>query len=964
MRRLLSLLLVVAACGSPKTTGPKGPPDRDPGARVGSAEAPHPPPPPLPPVVDETKPLALDPAVRTGTLANGLTYYVRANRKPEKRVQLWLAVNSGSVLETDEERGYSHLLEHIAFQGTKRFPKHDIQDFIERSGMRFGADLNAYTTFDETVYQLMVPTDDPKTVDKGIDVLRDWTTDISFDPKAVLDERRIIEEERRIRNSAGFRMLQQILPVAFAGSKYAERLPIGTVDAIAAATADKLKKVYQTWYRPEMMAVIVVGDIDPAAMEAELKAKFADIPRAAATAAKRPTPTIETDRPARMVVARDKEQAVFTASIDYLIPHRPRASIADVRRMLTEGMFSHLVNQRLDTIAKRGTSPWTAANVSIAAGLRPIDELSLEGTAKPGKLLDTIGGLAAEMARVRQHGFSPEELDEARAALLQEAEEAAKEVDTHDSRGVADSIVNNFLTHSMLAGPVKQLELAKAILPTITAEQVAAIAKNLGDKGRVVTIQAPPKGDVPSEAEIAARIAKDASAPIGAWQAVDLSQPLLAAEPKPGSVTAEKALSNGIVQWTLSNGASVYLKKTDFKADEVTISAVSNGGASMVSDADFPQVQFASAIVNAAGVGNYSVQDLQKKLAGKKVSVETTIDDEHEKVVGVTSPDDLEPTLQLMHAAFTAPRKDAGAFEAWRTQQLMTAQMIEANAQAKFVIGAFEYLFQGNQRLPLPFPTKKRIESIKLDAVMTQYARRFANAADFAFIVVGNYDAAKLKPLVERYIASLPATKGKRETVQDVKLRTRKGVGGTTIKAGSEQKSISLLVATAPAPWSFAAEADTDILQHVLQIQMMETLREKLGGTYSVSVQSQTNRNPPQQALTFVFFESDPARAPAMQTEAWKVLDGLATTPVSADTLAKVKEQIQKSHDAELLENKFWTTTLSRMARYNDPLDKLLDVTRVTSQVTAEHVQKMAGQLISKQNRLTMTLMPEDAAKP
>jgi len=375
-------------------------------------------------------------------------------------------------------------------------------------------------------------------------------------------------------------------------------------------------------------------------------------------------------------------------------------------------------------------------------------------------------------------------------------------------------------------------------------------------------------------------------------------------------------------------------------------------------------VQFASAIMNASGFGNYSVEDLQKKLAGKKVSVDTTIDDEHEKVVGVTSPDDLEPTLQLMHAAFTAPRKDQAAFDAWQTQQLMTAQIIEANAQAKFVIGAFDYLFQGNQRLPLPFPTKKRIEAIKLDAVMTQYQRRFANAADFAFLVVGNYDPAKLKPLVERYLASLPATKAKREIVQDVKLRTRKGVSGTTIKAGAEQKSISLLVATAAAPWSFAADADADILQHVLQIQMLDVLREKLGGTYSVSVQSQTSRNPPQQAMTFVFFESDPARATAMQGEAWKVLDGLATTPVSADTLAKVKEQIQKSHDAELLENKFWLSVLSRMARYNDPLDQLLDVTHVTSKVTAEHVQKVAAQLVGKPNRLTMTLLPEDAAKP
>ncbi len=962
MRRPLLAVLVLAACGGPKSTGPKTPPDI---VGKGSGSATPEIKPPAPPVVDETKPLAIDPAIRTGVLANGLTYYVKANKKPEKRVQLWLAVNSGSVLEDDDQRGYSHLLEHIAFQGTKRFPKHDIQDFIERSGMRFGADLNAYTGFDETVYQLMVPTDDPKTVDKGIDVLRDWSADISFDPKAVLDERRIIEEERRTRNSEQYRMLQQIVPVAYKGSKYAERLPIGTVDVIAAANADKLKKLYQTWYRPEMMAVIVVGDIDAAAIETQLKTKFGDVPKAAATAPKRPIPTVASDLPARMVVARDKEQAVMQIEISYQIPHRPQVTTADLRRVLVDQVFSHLVNQRLQTIAKRGTSAWTSANVSIGSNIaRSVDEISLGATAKTGKVLDAMNDLTAEMARVRQHGFSAEEMEEARAALQQEFDESAREVDTHDSRGAAEELVRNFLTHEEAAGALREAEIAKAILPTITSAQAAAIASTLGDKGRMITVEAPIKGDVPSEADITKKLAEAGAKPIGEWQAVDLTQPLISGDPKPGTVTAEKALTNDITQWTLSNGATVYLKKTDFKKDEVTITAVSNGGTSQVSDADFAQAQFAAAIVNASGVGNYSVEDLAKKLSGKKVSVDVALDDQEEKVIGVASPDDLEPTLQLMYAAFTQPRKDQGAFDAWKTTQLMTAQMIEANSQAKFLIGAFNFLFQNNPRLPLPFPTAKRIEAIKLDAAMVQYGRRFANAADFAFVVVGNYDVAKLRPLIEKYVASLPAQKGKRETVQDVKLRTKKGIAATTIKAGSEAKSLSLLVLTNPSPWSFAVEADADILQHVLQIQLLELLREKLGGTYSVTVQAQAGRTPPQQSLALVFFECDPARAAAMQTEAWKALDALATTPVTADTLGKVKEQIQKSHDAELLENAFWTTALVRLARYGDPLDKLLDVTHVTSMVTVDHIKKIATQMLGKQNRLTVTLLPEDAAKP
>ncbi|MBA3541550.1 MAG: insulinase family protein [Deltaproteobacteria bacterium] len=963
-RSIAALLLWLTACSGPARTPDRTPKDPSAPVGIGSGSAAAPLGVTLPDPTKDPTPIPLDPTIRKGVLANGLTYYVKANKQPGSRVQLWLAIDAGSVQEDDPERGLAHMVEHLAFEGTRRFPKHDIQNFIERSGMRFGADLNAYTSFDETVYQLMVPTDDPKTVIKGLDVLRDWAADVTFDPKEVVDERKIIEEERRTRNSGQFRILQQLIPVAYQGSKYAQRLPIGTTEVITTATADKLAKFYKSWYRPDLMAVIVVGDVDAAAIEKEIKARFADVPVAAAGAPKRVATPVSTDLPPRYVVARDRETAVFGVSIDHQFPHRTLATAADLRRALVEAMFSQLVSSRLETIAKRATSPWTSASVSINSNLRPVDELSLAGTAKSGKqLLDVVGELTGELARVRQHGFSPEELEQVRATLLQRYTEGVREADTRDSGGIADEMLRNFLVDEFMAGPTKEHELAVRLIPTITNAELVAIAGAARDRGRVVMITAPLKGDVPSEADITKRIAEAAAKPVAPWQAVDLSQPLISAQPTPGTITEDKSLSNGVTTWTLSNGARVYLKQTDFKKDEVTLVAVSSGGTSVVSDASYPHARFAADIVNASGLGNYGAEELAKKLAGKKVSVATTIDAEQERVSAAASPDDLEPMLQLVHAAFTAPRKDPAAFEAWKAQQLQLAAVLEANTQARFVIGAFEYLFSKHPRIPLPFPTTQRIAAIDLDKALAQYRARFANAADFSFVIVGAYDPAKLRPLVERYLASLPATRAPRETVRDVNLRSRKGVAATTLRHGTEQKAMTMLVTSMPQRWSLPLEWDADILQHVLDLELLAVLREKLGGTYSVSVQAQASRTPPPQTLSLVVFESDPARAKAMQVEAWKTIDALATTPLGQDTLDKVREQIIKAHDSELKENSFWSDTLVRVARFGDPLDAFVTIDQVTSRVKAPLIQKAAQQFLGKPNRTTVTLLPEEPKK-
>jgi zinc protease len=949
-RRLVILLgLCAVSCRGSQPSAPSAP---------ASAPAVRPPAP-----ASERQELPLDPSIRHGVLPNGMTYYVKTQRRPEKRAQLWLAINAGSVLETDQQRGLAHMLEHLAFEGTRRFPGHEIQDFMERSGMKFGADLNAYTGFDETVYQLVVPTDDPATVARGLDVLRDWSSDITFDPKEVVDERRIIEEERRFRNSAAFRMLTQIIPVAYEGSRYARRLPIGTPETIAAATVDSLVAFYRSWYRPDLMAVIVVGDIDAAAIEHEIRARFSDIPSAAPDAPERAAIPVDMEHAPRMVVARDRENAIYTVDIEYRLPRRPRRTAADLRRTLVEAVFGRLLSDRLAVISRREQSAWTSAYAQFGPDVRPADKLALSAAAKGGKIEETVADLTLEMARVRQHGFSREEIAGAVAAIRQLFEEGLREAETRESYDIAEEIVRHFMEREAMPGPAVALELAKRYLPTITSDELVAIARAVGDRGRVVVVRAPMKGKVPSEKEIAEKMAAAAGRSVEPWQALDLSRPLLAAEPEPGKVTGEKRLAQGVTEWTLSNGARVLLKPTAFKKDEVTVTAVSTGGTSAVSNAAYPQARSAAEIANAGGFGNYSVDELQKKLAGKKVGVRAAIDDDEERIEGISSAADLETMMQLMHAAFVAPRRDEAAFAAWKTRQLQFVEQLEATSQARLVIGAFDFLFSGHPRVPLPFPERKGIEAIRFDAALAQYRARMADAADFSFVVVGAFDPARLRPLVERYLASLPSTpERKRETVRDVGLRVRKGVTARTVRAGTEAKSMSLLIAWSPAKWTYEVEADAWILQHVLDMELLAQLREKLGGTYGVSVQTDAGRKAPQQATTVVVFESAPERVKAMQDEAWKTIERISNSPLSDDLLARVRQQIKRAHDTRLTENQFWTEALVRLGRYGDDLDRLVAVDRVIARVTREQVQKTARLFLSKANRSTFTLLPEAPA--
>jgi zinc protease len=663
--------------------------------------------------------LPLDPTVRHGRLPNGLTYYVKGNKKPEKRVQLWLAVNAGSVQENDDQRGLAHMVEHLAFEGTKHFPKHDIQNFIERSGMKFGADLNAFTSFDETVYQLVVPTEN---VDRGIDVLRDWASDVTFEPKECVEERKIIEEERRFRNNVGFRMLQQLIPVQFAGSRYAQRLPIGTTEVINAATSEKLLAFYRAWYRPDLEAVIVVGDVDAAAIEKQIKDKFTSVPAAAAGAPARSEAAVDTKHPPRFLVARDKEHALFQVSIGWKMPHRPEATAGDFRRGLVELLFSKLLGDRLDIIAKRGTSAWTSAGVELASDLRPVDELQLKATAKSAaKVKDALGDLVAEVARVQQHGFSEEELDQGRAEILQHLDEQVKEEDTRESSALAEELLRNFLTREAVSGPKKELELAQAYLPTIKRAELVELAKSVVQNSRMVSILAPLAGTAPTEAEVNDHLVKSAARQMPEWVAVDLTAPLIAAEPTPGKVTAEKALVEGVSQWTLSNGARVLLKPTTFKNDEVTIIAVSNGGTSVVADKDYHNARNAGAVINASGVGNYGAEELKKKLAGKKVAIEIALNEEQERISGSASPADLESLAQLIHGAFVEPRRDEQAFAAWRAQQLQIVDLVAANSQGQFIVQAFDVLFGKHLRIPLPFPSKATVDATTLDGALAQY---------------------------------------------------------------------------------------------------------------------------------------------------------------------------------------------------------------------------------------------------
>jgi zinc protease len=904
-------------------------------------------------------PLPIDPDIRVGRLDNGLTYYIKQHHKPEQRAALWLAVNAGSVQENEDQRGLAHFVEHMAFNGTKRFAKMEIVNYLESIGMKFGADVNAYTSFDETVYMLQVPTDSKETVAKGLDILHEWSHAVTFDPDEVEKERGVVIEEWRLGRGASERIFDKQFPLMFKGSKYAERLPIGEKHILEDAPVAALTQFYADWYRPDLMAVVAVGDFDPDEIEAMIRERFGALPEPKSGARARAAIAVPTHAQTIVSVETDPEMTNTTVQIINKMPHRPELTKIDYRRLIAESLYHNMLNARFAEIRQTPSAPFMWAASSTGGWIRTTDQFSLWAQAKQGRVEEAIEVMLTEVERVDQHGFTESELKRAKAAVLRSYESSAIEHEKTNSTQFAAEIVRNFLEKEMMPGIAHELRIVKEVLPTYTLDELNGLAREwITEDNRVVLVSGPAKAKMPAEADVLAHVRSISGKQLEPYDDSAADQPLMARKPTSGSVKSTEIVDEiGVTIWTLSNGARVVFKPTDFQNDSITMTGFSPGGHSLVGNEDFQSARFASSIVAAGGVAEHSRVTLDKMMAGKIANVSTWIGELEEGVSGSASPDDLETMLQLLHLRFTAQRVDAEAFAAWKASQLEWVRNRDLNPESVFFDEMSSVASSKHERrLPL---TTDMIERVSLEKAHAIYKDRFADAGDFTFVFVGNIDPATFQPLVETYIASLPAT-GRKEQWKDIGVVRPRGKKKVRVKRGTEPKSFVYLVMHGKQKWSWEAEDDLDMLSAVLRIRFREVLREDMGGVYGVFSGGQLARRPKQEFSFRAGFGCAPANAEALNKAIFDVIAEVKRSGASDEIVTKIKSMRRRSYETDSKENRWWLTGLARHYRYGTDPRKLLEIDLLVERVSSDRIKAAAKRYLKGKAIVDGMLLPVD----
>jgi zinc protease len=954
-RRLLTLALaaLVACGGSKPNTTPPPPPST--GGTAGTSTTTS-----TPPVAGGDV-LPLWPKVKKGTLPNGLTYYILKHGKPEQRAFLWLAVNAGAILEDDDQNGLAHFDEHMAFNGTKRFPKADIVNYLEKIGMRFGADLNARTTADDTVYQLEVPTDKPEYVGKGLDILRDWAGNATYDPAEVEKERGVVLEEWRLGRGAFERLRTKTAKVVYKGSKYAVRDVIGDPNILKKAPRDALYRFYKDWYRPDLMAVIVVGDVDPAAIEKEITARFGDLKRV-----EKPRPRIHGEVPkadgTRVAIVTDKELPFSLVMVTNAMAHRPESSKQDFRRIVAEQLYGAIINERLASVARRPDAPFAGAQVGVQSDTREIDQFARTAQAKGGKEEDTIRALFTEVLRVEKHGFTQSELDRARANIQRAYEQNADAEATSDSSDYTEEITRNYFEGEFMIGRAAERDFTLEALPKITVAELNGLAKSFGgEENRVIILAGPEGKPLPSEKRVLEIVKEVEATKIDPWEDRTVQTALIAPgkQPKPGKVTKEKTIDSlGVTEWTLSNGATVVLKPTDFEADAIALSGDSPGGLATASAKQWPSARFADDVVALGGAGDFDAEALQMALAGKRVSVGASIGETTESIDGNASARDTETMFQLVYLHMTQPRKDEEAFGVWKknmAEQLTNRLNVP---EVQYGIQSQDVLFKGNPRRKAP--TAADIDKVNQDAALAFYKDRFGDASDFTFTIVGQFEPAKIKPLVETYLASLPA-KGRKEKEKDLGIRRVTGVVKKTWNIGSEPKAHVSIAFHGDESWSRDKERDMFILSSVTSIRLREILREDMGGVYGVGAGGFLSRGPHQERTFSLQFGCAPDAVDKLIDAAFAELKNIAAKGISAEYLDKVKQTYLRERETSMKTNGFWIDWLASSYRYKEDPTIILDPSKVLARITAENVQAAAKRYVDFKQYYEAILLPAAA---
>ncbi|MGE3956295.1 MAG: M16 family metallopeptidase [Vicinamibacterales bacterium] len=903
--------------------------------------------------------IAVTPEVRTGRLPNGLEYYVRSNGTPRGRAELRLVVNAGSVLEDENQRGLAHFVEHMAFNGTTNFPGGEIPAFIQRLGMRFGAHVNAHTSFDETVYQLQIPTDNPAIIDRSILILEDWAHGVTFDKAEVDKERGVVLEEWRLGLGAESRIRDAQMPVLLKGARYADRSPIGRPEILQSVTPEQLRQFYTDWYRPDLMAVIAVGDFDAAVLEQMIVAHFRDIPRPT-SARPRPLYTVPPHGETLYSLVADREARGTLVNVYSIKPAGDQRTVGTYRQQMVERLFGRMLSARFAELADGPNPPFLAAETNRglivkSAVATNVVALVPDGTADRG-----LQAIFTEVERVIQHGFTQTELDREKSNSLHYLDEALADKDKSPSGPLADELVRHVIQDEPVPGIVYEQAMAQRFLPGISLAEINALAKNWIPEGdRVVAITAPerPGLALPTQARLASAIFTATNARVDAYVDRVSTQPLIAQMPTPGTVTRTTTRPEiGVTEWQLSNGAKVVLKPTTVKEDEILFRAYSPGGTSLAPDQDIVVAETADEVVAEGGLGAFSRIDLTKALAGANAAVRADIGDADEGLRGGSAKKDVERMFQLIYLNFTAPRADPGQFEALKARLKPMLANQQSLPEATFRAAITAALTQDNPRArPL---TPAAIDQMNLERSVAFYRNRFADASDFTFVFVGSFDVQAMKPLVEKYLASLPSLK-RTEAAVDRGIRPPTTVVEREVVKGVDPRSQVAIV--------FAGTFQNTPLNRLLIKTMGEmlggnlhhVLREELGGTYGVNVDSRFSKFPTQEYQISIGFSCDPARVTELTDAAWNEIRRFAERGPSADYLAGARNQMDRDLENGYQENADLLNDLLESIENGEDVGSVFNKRALYDQMTVSGLRAAAAQFLTLQRYVQVTLRPE-----
>lgn len=909
-----------------------------------------------------TDPTPTDPAITQGTLRNGLRYVIRRNEKPQRRAELRLVVRAGSVLEDDDQRGLAHYVEHMAFNGTARFPKQDIVSFLERSGMRFGADLNAYTSFDETVYMLQIPTDTAALLTTALDILQDWAGAITFDSTEFSRERGVVIEEWRTGRGAQQRIADRQFAVQFKGSRYAERQPIGSKESLDAARVSAARRFYREWYRPDLMAVVAVGDFDVKEMERAIRARFAPLKN---PAVKRPRPSFDVPDHAdtRVVVQADSEYPQSIAQVDWVLPARPRGTVGAWRANLIARFYNSLLGQRFSELSQREQTPFAYAFAGIGPLVPTRDGFTAAAVAKDSKFTEALTATLAEVERARRFGFTRTELQRQKTAVLRAYERNVSEASKTDSRQLAGQIVSSFLTQGTVSSAEQLLTLATAFVPNITLADVNAIAANWTPaRNRTVSVAAPARADVtlPSDSALRAVFERVRSMRLTAYEDSTADHPLIATPPTPGRVTATRTIADlGITEWTLSNGIHVLLKPTDFKNDQVLMTSQQHGGYSVLSDRDYQVASLAEFVLGGAGA--FSENQLRRMLTGKVATGGVAVGENVVSAYGSASPRDLSTMFELFWLNATAPRLDTALFAATRSQ--MKAEMQNSRNTPEQAFSDTTQVVMANYHPRVRLFQPEQLDSLDAVRAFTLYRQRLASFRDATFFFVGNFTLDGIRPLVERYIASLPTGPAETRAV-DHGVRPPTGIVSRVVRKGTDAKAQTRFVFHGAFEYSWEHRLVLDALRQLLDMRLRDALREDKGGTYGVSVEAQGSWIPYARYDLAIGFGSSPERVEELATATLAVLDSARRVAPTAEEMTKIRETFLRAHETRLRENSAWLNWMAD--HFEDGRDQhaTLQYEGLVKGLTARQVQEAAQRYLNLSQYARFTLLPERARPP